>query len=213
MNPPHPSLDRTPAEGVPQYHLAPCTRRGFKPNLHRSGPVEDQKMRNEPNLAPAQHPKERNEPNSHTPGVQPPPISAKRTQSTVSPPGHDPKNAKRTQFHPRRTCGGPKMQNEPKKTTPDAIGLHLYLTLTEVGDWPTTQIRETNPICPTTTLPHTKKCETNPIYPIPQLPAAQKRQRSRQRSKRQAVDGIAEGESYQRDRDFVSGQPNLNKPE
>ncbi len=54
----------------------------------------------------------------------------------------------------------PIMQNEPKKTTPDAIGPPLYLTLTEVGDTPTTQNHETNPI---SSRRHPQKCETNPI--------------------------------------------------
>ncbi len=61
--PNQPPSDQTHAAGGPQYHLAPCTRRGFKPIL------------------PDQY--------------------AKRTQST-----------------PRRTCGGPKIRNEPNLPLP-----------------------------------------------------------------------------------------------
>ncbi|MCD6392124.1 MAG: hypothetical protein J7M40_01315, partial [Planctomycetes bacterium] len=42
-----------------------------EPNLHRSGPVEDQKTRNEPNPNPAYDPNAQNKPNFRTAGVSP----------------------------------------------------------------------------------------------------------------------------------------------
>ena len=54
-----PPSDRTHAKGVPQYHLAPCTRRGFTPQLCKTNPIPTRLMsrqyrflRNEPNFQP-----------------------------------------------------------------------------------------------------------------------------------------------------------------
>ncbi len=44
MNHPNPS-DRTHAKGVPQYHLAPCTRRGFTPKKRETNPKSNARRR------------------------------------------------------------------------------------------------------------------------------------------------------------------------
>ena len=73
-------------------------------------------------------------------GVLPHPKNAKRTQSQRPP---RLKSAKRTQFHPRRTCGGPK---NAKRTQSQ----------------PTVPPNYRNE--PNSTTPTAKKCKTNPIY-------------------------------------------------
>ncbi len=81
-----------------------------------------------------------------------------------------PKNAKRTQFSYTRCPAAPHFcKTNPIKTTSDAIGPPLYLTLTEVGDRPTAKKCETNPIS-SRGLP--KIHETNPIptYQVPTTP-------------------------------------------
>ncbi len=104
MNHQHPS-DRTQAAGLPPV---------FKPGLSAGDPPTTQKMQNEPNLP---HPRAsipRNEPNLH-------PAHDPNTQNEPNlPPGHTPKYAKRTQFHPRRTRGGPENRNEPNSARPTA---------------------------------------------------------------------------------------------
>ncbi len=128
MNHPHPSIDRTPAEGVPQYHLAPCTRRGFKPNLHRDGPVEDQKTQNEPNPTRQTTRKRKTNPirachagRRSVPArreTQFHPAQQPKIQNEPNfHPGHDPKNAKRTQSVGPPPSGRPNhpelYENEP----------------------------------------------------------------------------------------------------
>ncbi len=121
-------------------------------------------LQNKPNYRRAHEPKMRNKPNFHRAG----PVEDQECETNPIPAYQV---SQRSLFQ----------RNEPIKTTPDAIGPPLYLTLTEVGDWPTTQIRETNPIYPhghptkspntrnEPNLPHDhpaphQKCETNPIY-------------------------------------------------
>ncbi len=58
---------------------------------------------------------------------------------------------------PRRTCGGPKIRNEPNPSTGTACRAPIC---------------ETNPICPTSTIPSTQLRETNPISPLPVIPSA-----------------------------------------
>ncbi len=53
-------------------------------------------------------------------------------------------------------------ETNPIKTTPDAIGPPLYLTLTEVGDRPTPKKHETNPIY---TRPTTKNAKRTQFHP------------------------------------------------
>ena len=129
------TLNKTHATGVPPLYLTPVFQPGSshtpktqnEPNFSRAGRIEDQKcetnpisttrfyktnpisarptpkMRNEPNLAPPASPIMRNEPNSSIPSVQPPDIYAKRTQFQPRRTCGGPKNTKRTQFQPRRT--------------------------------------------------------------------------------------------------------------
>ncbi len=90
--PNQPPSDDTHAKGGPQYHLAPCTRRGFTPQKTRNEPNKDNARcdRAAPVFNPhgsggyANDPKMRNEPNSPY-------------RASLAPPPAPPKNAKRTQ--------------------------------------------------------------------------------------------------------------------
>ena len=84
-------------------------------------------------LTPGFAPIMQNEPNSHTPGVQPPRISSKRTQFASHPPSRHP-----------AFC-----RNEPNSHTPRVQPLPISAKRTQFA--------------PTTTRSTRKKCETNPI--------------------------------------------------
>jgi hypothetical protein len=87
-------IKTTHAKGVPPLYLTPTEvgetpttpKMQNEPNFSRTGPVENQKMRNKPN--------------SRIPGVPPPHIFAKRTQFHPAADLWKTKNAKRTQSQP-----------------------------------------------------------------------------------------------------------------
>ncbi len=157
-----------------------------EPNL----PRHDPNAQNEPNSRPANHQKMQNEPN----------LSVRRHPAAQTAPiwQNEPNSISPSCLLPIASCLF--QQNEPNLPPHDPTIHHSPLTI----HYLTKRTQSHKPGC--------QRNRNKPNYrPIPQLPAAQKRQRSRQRSKRQAAHGIAEGESYQRDRDFVSGRPNSNK--
>ncbi len=63
------------------------------------------------------------------------------------------------------------MRNKPIKTTHAKGVPPLYLTPTEVGETPTTPKMQNEP---NFSPPHAQKCETNPICPTPTIPPTQK---------------------------------------
>ena len=119
-----------------------------EPNLPPRPPCLMRKTRNEPNFHHRHHPddqKMRNEPNSTIPGVQPPPVSSKRTQFGV---------------------------HRKRKTNPISAAPDLWKTkkcetnpISSTTIIPTTKKYETNPISPHRHRPETQICKANPICP------------------------------------------------
>ena len=114
-------------------------------------------------IAPPQ--KTQNEPNLHRDA----PVEDGKFETKPICPHARPDYAKRTQFQPRRTGGGPNTRNEPN------------LILSRASIWrnepnPTRRNYETNPICPTTTLPHAKNAKRTQFPPGPQPKNAKRTQ-------------------------------------
>ncbi len=167
MNHPNTS-DRTQAAGLPPV-VNPGLSAGALPQpkptkrtqFHRP---TDPNMRNKPNSSLAHDPNMRNEPNSRIPGVQPPPISAKRTQFQPRRTCGRPKNMKRTQFQYTKCPTAPCLcKTNPISARPCHSREGGNPESTNNEPQTTNQLCETNPICPTATDPPTQKCETNPI--------------------------------------------------
>ena len=181
------------------FRISPDLSGGIMRNEPNPSPAQDPKMRNEPNshkpTANRQRPtaKKRetnpiptpaitqNKPNSRTAAILSPfPAPIMRNEPNLHLPqlGQRSKYAKRTQSQPRRTCGGPKIRNEPNFTLPHA----KYAKRTQSQPQRTcgsqkmrnepnfrpagcpnyakrTQFHKGNSQSPTA-----KKCKTNPIY-------------------------------------------------
>ena len=158
--PKKPPSYRTHAEGLPPLYLTP-TEVGDTPRPQKY----------ETNPIPARPTANRQQPKA---------VFTKRTQF-APPPIVSPTQKRETNpiYPHNRPANTQKMRNEPKKTTPDAIGPPLYLTPTEVGETPTIQKMRNEPNLRLPQLgPRSKnakrtqftagprpKCETNPIYP------------------------------------------------
>ncbi len=169
-----PQSDRTRAKGVPQYHLAPCTRRGFTPKNNETNPIFTYQVSRPPRFL-------RNEPN-----LPPQPSCPMRKTQNETPSGRTRAPGGPPIFNPGLSAGDPTttQNNETNPIYPHTHPVPCQKTRNEPNLSPfraSHAARRSVPIHRETQFyphgypPHDQFGETNPIpVPVPANPAGQR---------------------------------------